>query len=68
MPQHRKRMLNHGTRIRKARKRNRKIESDEIHRVRPAVTVVTQVSLAVVQILIAVNQHLVQVRKSFYIL
>lgn len=52
-------------RIRKARKRNRKIESDEIRPVHPVVIVVTRVNLVVVRILIAVNQHQVQVRMVY---
>lgn len=49
-------------RIRKARKRNRKIESDVVRPVHPVVIVVTRVNRVVVPILIAVNQHQVQVR------
>lgn len=49
-------------RIRKARKRNRKIESEGIRPVHPVVIVVTQVNLVVVRIQIAAIRHRVQVR------
>lgn len=49
-------------RIRKARKRNRKIESDGIRLAHPVVIVANQVNLVVVRIQIAAIRHLVQVR------
>lgn len=48
--------------IRKERKRNQRVESDEIRPVHLVAIVVTQVIRAVVPILIAVIRHQVQVR------